>query len=88
MRLEGVPEEEAPLEEAQKEVVPEEDLDESAVDGCAVSEQKEYNLVGNKERDDVADGSVGAFSLEESGLCWQLLRLWRLQAEDFRRYRT
>ena len=58
MRLEEVPEEE----------VPEEDLDESAVDGCAVSEQREYNLVENMERVDVADGSVEAFYLEESGL--------------------
>ena len=81
-------EEEAPLEEAQKEEVPEEDLDESAVDGCMVSKQREYNLLRNKERVDVANGSVGAFSLEESGFCWQLLRLWRLQAEDLWRYRT
>ena len=53
--MEEVPEGEAQLEEAQKEAIRSSELlvseylNESAVDGCAVSEQREYDLVGKKE---------------------------------------
>ena len=70
MRLEEFPEEEAQLEEAQLEEVQleairVENLEESAMDDCVVSEQREY-LVGKKELVDVADGIVESFSQEES----------------------
>ena len=71
MGMEEVLEEEAPLEEAQKEEVPEDDRDESAVDGCVVSKQREYGLVGKKEQVEVADRSVESFSQEESEFCWR-----------------
>ena len=86
--MEEVPEEEAPLEEAQKEAIrlneaSSEYLDESVVDGCMVSKQREYNLLRNKERVDVADGSVEAFSLVNS--CFRLVQQCYRESEFYRR---